>query len=227
MRDAQVYKIRRTTETVVSLRADARECGFAYLENALDDELLATLRAEASAQSVGAFSAIKGDSSPYKAHLADLGDEARSFLRSPPIVQLLQAVLEEPYALSEHASCYTYYESGDFLGLHRDRPVECAATVIVYLDVASPDPQSAQTGLSLRIFGEHGAQTTGPRAVIPTRSGTLVVGRGSRSWHERPPLQAGERVVALTACFAVHTPSLPRHFPHPSEEDKVSTYISF
>jgi len=56
-------------------------------------------------------------------------------------------------------------------------------------------------GLSLRIFNDGETCAAEPCAVIATRVGTVVVGRGSSFWHERPVLQPGERVVALTACF--------------------------
>ncbi|MGA7181152.1 MAG: hypothetical protein WBX11_16420 [Thiobacillaceae bacterium] len=202
MSEAGEYEIRCTTETLLSLRASVSEYGFAYLEDALGDELKAALRAEAVAGSDSARSAIESDTIPYKARIAELGDDALSFLTSPSIVQLFQAMFEEPLVLSKDASCYTFYGPGDFLSLHRDRPVECVATLIAYLVAASPDPQSPQTGLSLRVFGEQSEKAAEPRLVIPTRIGTLVVGRGSRFWHERPPLQPGEHVIALTACFA-------------------------
>ena len=201
MKDTGAYEICVAAETLSSLRAGAREFGFVPLENALSNELMAGLRAEALAQRAIARPALGTDTNPYKSHIAELGDFAQSFLTGSSVARLLQAAFEQPFALSEHASCYTYYEPGHFLGRHRDRPVECAATLIIYLDAASPDPQSAQTGLSLLIFGEDGAGGTEPRAVIPTRIGTLVVGRGS-FWHERPLLQPGEHVVALTACFS-------------------------
>jgi hypothetical protein len=197
----QSYEIRFTTETQLSLRASVSEYGFAYLEDALGDELTA-LRAEAALKRDNARSAIESSAIPYKARIADLGDDALSFLRSPSIAQLLNALFDEPLTLSEDASCYTFYGPGDFLSLHRDRPVECTATLILYLDAASPDPHSPLTGLSLRVFGEHGEKAAEPRLIIPTGIGTMVVGSGSRTWHERPPLQPDERVIALTACFA-------------------------
>lgn len=108
----QSYEIRFTTETQLSLRASVGEYGFAYLENALGDELKAALRAEAAAQSGNAHSAIESRAIPYKARIADLGDDALSFLRSPSIMQLLNALFEEPLTLSEDASCYTFYGPG-------------------------------------------------------------------------------------------------------------------
>lgn len=202
VRDTRAYELRVTAETMQSLRADAINFGFVHVEDALSNELMAGLRTESSAQRTVARPAVGTDANSYRSHIAELGDFARSFLMGSSVARLLQAAFEEPFALSEHASCYTYYEPGNFLSRHRDRPVECATTLIVYLAAASPDPQSAQTGLSLRVFSEDDVSETEPRVVIPTRIGTLVVGRGSTFWHERPLLQPGEHVVALTACFS-------------------------
>jgi hypothetical protein len=205
MADRSVRAIHVARATIARLRAGAREHGFASCEGAIGTDLLAALRAEAVARAAGAHTAVRVDATPYAARLADLGDEARSFLRSPSTLELLGAVFDEPLALSERSSSYTYYGPGEFLGRHVDKPVECAVTLILYVDAASPDPLAPNSGLSLRIYGELGADeaTPAPRSVIPTRVGALVVGRGSRYWHERPPLLPGEQVAALTACFAL------------------------
>jgi hypothetical protein len=195
------YDIRVTTETMSSFRAYASEFGFAHLEDALSNDVMAGLRAEALAQSTVALPAVGTDANAYRSKIAEIGDFARSFLTSSAVEHLLQATFEQPFVLSEHASCYTYYGPGNFLSRHRDRSDACAVTLIVYLDAVSPDPQSAQTGLALRVFGDEGESRIDPSAVIPTRIGTLVAGRGSKFWHERPQLQPGEQVVALTTCF--------------------------
>ena len=201
MKDMGAHDLRITAGTMSSLRAKALEFGFVPLENALGDELMAELRAEALAQRANAQPAEGTDANPYRSHIADVGDCARAFLMDQAVGNLLQAAFDETLELSAHANCYTYYEAGSFLSRHRDRPVECVATLIVYLDAASPDPLSPQTGLSLRVFNDDETGGVKPRTVIPTTVGTVVIGRGSSFWHERPKLQPGERVVALTACF--------------------------
>ena len=40
------------------------------------------------------------------------------------------------------------------------------------------------------------------RLTIPTHTGGIVVGRGSKFWHERPMLEKGEQVAALTGCYS-------------------------
>jgi hypothetical protein len=201
--DTRDNNFRFTAKSSLLFHSSAKEFGFAHLEDALSAELMASLRAEALAQSTVALLAEGTNANPYRSSIAGIGDFAKSFLTGSAVARLLQATFEHPFVLSEHASCYTYYGPGNFLSRHRDRPDACAVTLILYLDAVSPHPQSTQTGLELRVFAEESAIE--PSVVIPTRIGTLVMGRGSRFWHERPLLQTGERVVALTACFSVPT----------------------
>ncbi len=201
MKHTGAHDLRITAETMSSLRTKALEFGFVPLENALGDDLMVELRAEALEQRANARPAEGTDANPYRSYIADVGNCAREFLTNQSVGELLQSAFDEPLELSAHANCYTYYEAGSFLSRHRDRPVECVATLIVYLDAASPDPLSPKTGLSLRVFNDDESGGPNPRAVIATTVGTVVIGRGSSFWHERPELQRGERVVALTACF--------------------------
>lgn len=193
---------------LASLRTSARALGFASLEDSVSNALLAALRHEADTQGDRAEDVTDGGDIVYHARLAKLGDTGAAFLGSAAVSVLLDSVLGRSMILSRDSSCYTYYEAGDFLGPHRDNPDDCEVTLILYLEAHSPRPDARDTGLALRVYGEHYDAAAAPRAVIPTRSGTLVVGQGSRVWHERPRLQAGERVVALTACFCppVSTP---------------------
>jgi|CXWL01.1.fsa_nt_gi hypothetical protein len=198
-----LHNLLSNTKKYLSIRV--QEFGFVCLENALDDEIMASLLAESNMKQSSARKAKENDPISYQASLADIGDTALSLLRSPFIYQILQMISDEPLALTAEASCYTYYGPGDFLSAHRDRFPECAVTVIVYIDATSPNPSSPQTGLSLRIFDEQGADINALRIVIPTQVGSLVIGHGSRVFHERPTLQKGEYVIALTACFRALT----------------------
>ena len=188
-------------KSILLLRARVEEFGFADIYNALTGRIFAGLFAEASMRSHTALPAEGSEANPYRSSIAELGDFARSFLNSASVAGLLQSVFGQSLKLSEQASCYTYYGPGSFIGRHRDRPDACAATLIVYLEAISPKPQSPNSGLVLRVFEESSSHEAEPRLTILTRSGTLVAGRGSQFWHERPTLQPGERVVALTACF--------------------------
>ncbi len=138
----------------------------------------------------------------YQASIASLGPEAKALLFGPEITGLLSAVFREQLAPSEDRCCLTLYREGDHLGPHRDEPAaECRIAVILYIDVRRAAADPLNTGLVLRIYGEHLEEDMRPRLNIPTTPGTLVLGRGAKFWHERPALAQGEYLAALTACY--------------------------
>ena len=186
---------------VEHLRVSTQRKGFASLSSALDADSLRALRAEAARLACETSRAEQRAGVRYRAGIAPLGPRALGVLRSRQVDSLLCRVFGRRYVLSEERSCLTRYEEGDHLGAHRDEPAgECTVTVIVYLE-AKARRCATRTGLELRVYGRTLASHRRPRLVIPTRAGTLVVGRGSRYWHERPTMSKGERVVALTACY--------------------------
>jgi hypothetical protein len=194
-------------EQLVRLRSTVEMYGFACLDHALDQDLLEKLQAEAASKLEIAIAASSDGETPYRARIGTLGEVARGLLESPETTDLLHAVFGESLTLTDDASCFTYYRDGDFLSLHCDRAVACRVTMIVYLDAASPDRNAPNTGLALKIYGASKPSGEAPRMVIPTIVGSLVIGRGSETWHERPPLQRGEHVMALTACFSAALPA--------------------
>ena len=139
----------------------------------------------------------------YSAGIVPLVPAALSLLSDPDLTGPLQALTGKRPVLSEDMSCITIYEPGDRLGPHLDQPADrCAVTCILYLSCQSPDPDAPDSGLQLKVYGADRASILFPaRHSIRTRPGRLVLGRGSQVWHERPALRAGERVMALTACF--------------------------
>src|SRR6185295_10895773 len=106
----------------------------------------------------------------------------------------LYSVFDERLMLAEGVSCLTFYGEGDHLGPHVDEPAsECAVTILVYLDASgAASPPAPGTGLVLRVYTEQKPEGEAARLTIPTRTGAIVVGRGSRVWHERPRLLPGE-----------------------------------
>ncbi len=184
------------------LKSDLRRVGFASVENSINDTLLKSLREEASIQWATARRVLDDGIVSYKAHLADLGDVARAFLTAPIFTEFLQLVFDQSFVLTESSSCYTYYETGDFLSPHQDSADDCEITVLVYLDASSPNPKSSNTGLSLKIYEDHAGKPAKQLHTIKTQRGLVVTGRGSKQWHSRPPLLIGERVTLLSACFS-------------------------
>jgi len=176
--------------------------GFAPLAGFLRPDWLGAMQAEAEVHLAGAVRAEQQEGLSYSAAMAGLGPVARAFLAHPEMLSLLGGHFGGAHALTEDMSCFTRYDAADHLGPHLDEPAaKCAITVIVYLDAVSPDPGSAESGLVLKVYGEDAASVGRTRLRIPTRAGTVVLGRGARVWHERPPLAPGERVTAITACY--------------------------
>lgn len=139
----------------------------------------------------------------YRAGITYLGEQAQAFLTGRPLLSCLRQLTGERLRLTVEMSCLTVYEEGDQLGPHLDQPAEkCRVTFIFYLACRSPDPGNARTGLQLKVYGEERASIRRPpKQVIKTMAGAFVIGRGAQVWHERPRLQKGEQVQALTACF--------------------------
>lgn len=193
------------------LRWSVEIFGFADFDGAIAPEAFDALRAEACASLPGALEAERsadgtdlpeGAPRSYRAGITGLGPLALGFLTDAAVLQLLRDYFGGDYALSEGISCLTVYTSGGHLGAHLDRPTEdCAVTIIVYLYAISPAAAAPDTGLVLLVYGEDEASVGKARLRIPTRPGSIVLGQGSRVWHERPPLRPGESVVAITGCF--------------------------
>lgn len=177
---------------------------FAPFVGAIQDDWLVALQAEANARSSGAVLAQQDDGLCYKASITNLGPVALDFLTHPEVTRLLRTYFGGTYTLSKDISCLTFYDATSHLGAHLDEPSEkCTVTIILYLEAIRLGPQTAQTGLVLNVYGADKSSIGAPSLQIPTRSGTLVLGRGSQVWHERPKLQAGESVTAITGCYTV------------------------
>jgi hypothetical protein len=115
---------------------------------------------------------------------------------------LLSVIFGGSFVLTENRSCLTFYKEGDHLGRHLDEPAEeCVVTIIVYVAATGPSIRSQETGLELRVYEQQMTENCNARLTIPTHTGGIVVGCGSKFWHERPMLQKGEQVAALTGCY--------------------------
>jgi hypothetical protein len=184
------------------LRRSIESYGFGALADAVVPTVLQAMQAEAESSFGLASLAEQSTDMGYRARIVALGPAAAEFLRGEDTLDMLHTVFDERFALTQDRSCLTFYADGDYLGRHRDRPAEdCAVTAIIYLAAASPAPGSPRSGLMLRIYGEAQQPEPQPRLSIPTRVGSVVVGRGSTFWHERPLLGKGEYVAAITGCY--------------------------
>jgi len=189
-------------QSIEKLRSSIDSFGFGLLTDAIAPSLLERLQNEATERSKGATFAEQSSGLAYRASITSLGPCARDFLGNPKMTDFLTSIFGGRFVLTEHRSCLTFYKTGDHLGPHLDKPAEeCMVTIIVYLIARGPVRDSDQTGLQLRVYGEE--LTENPQAIltIPTTTGAIVLGRGSRIWHGRPSLQEGEFVAALTGCY--------------------------
>jgi hypothetical protein len=191
------------------LRREVSELGFGHLEQAFLPAALERLRQEAVGAFADATHAEQAEALRYRASIGACGRQTMAFLSSAEAESLLDAVFGGPFTLAQEVSCITFYGAGDHLGPHLDEPADrCAVTILIYLDARSPMPDAPESGLNLRVYGRVFEPGRPAAKIIPTRAGTIVLGRGSRYWHERPPLRAGERVIAITGCYA---PTTVRH----------------
>jgi len=195
--------IRGMTDPVLAARPELETVGFTCLQGRIPAAQVAALRAEALRLRGSTQTAARSNGHGYRARLAGLGAVGRAFLSGHPMTELIGALFDRSLVPEMGASCYTYYGPGDFLGAHLDHPEQCLATAILYLDVVRPESPAASTGLVLHILeGDPAQGRRAPRAILPTSAGALVLGLGSAHWHERPTLQDGEYLVAMTACYS-------------------------
>lgn len=187
-----------------SALSDLNTVGFTCIQGLISSALTSELRAEALHNKNEAKAVSDTSGHGYRAHLSGLGDDGRAFLSGNTMTELIGALFDRPMAPNKVASCYTYYQPGDFLGAHIDHPEQCLVTAILYLDVVHSERKVDMTGLELHILedaisGEHRKA----RTILPTQAGALVIGLGSTNWHERPALQDGEHLIAMTACYSM------------------------
>jgi hypothetical protein len=183
-------------------RNNLKTAGFTSIDTVFSSQSLSELRSEALHRKKDSVAVCGTYQCQYKAHLAGLGSTGIAFLAGDRISQLLDILFGLPLTLQTSASCYTYYQPGDFLDPHLDDEELCLVTVILYLDVVHSDKRADKTGLELHILGKHLSADNKPQAVLPTQTGSLIIGLGSAHWHKRPTLQNGEFVTAITACYS-------------------------
>ena len=187
---------------VDAMISSVRRFGFGALDRALRGPVLDNLRMEAQRRLKAASHAKSESGLRYSARVGGLGEVALSLLKGADLSGLLEEVFGATFTLSEEISCFTFYAAQDHLGAHQDKPADrCVVTIIVYLHAVSPAPDAPDTGLVLNVYGETEDSVGHTRLAIPTTPGTLVLGKGSRVWHERPRLKDGEEVIAITGCY--------------------------
>jgi Rps23 Pro-64 3,4-dihydroxylase Tpa1-like proline 4-hydroxylase len=181
------------------LKTQLADLGFCEFPDALGREKFERLRREAIDQFDHAFFSESRDGLVYEAYIADFGPEAKAYLGSPDMQDLLTGLIGRPYALDAGKSCFTYYLEGGFLEPHLDDIAgEEPLSVLTYLWAGSDDPARHDSGLKLNLY-QAGNE---PSFVFQTREASLLIGFGTRVRHGRPRLRASEKVIVINGSFA-------------------------
>jgi hypothetical protein len=205
--DQTMHQVAYTATDVERLKSSIDEFGFGCVPHAILPEALDGLRAEAKERFALALLAEQKAELSYKANVVSLGERAKELVTSSKTYDLLHTLFGEKFELVNDSSCLTYYGEGHHLGPHLDKPAtSCLVTMIAYLQAWGPEPRPSETGLVLRVYGQDQASLSAACMSIPTYAGSLVLGRGSKFWHERPMLLQGEYVTAITGCYRPISP---------------------
>lgn len=176
-----------------------------YGPPALSSRLFEALCRDAETQRAGGWGQPQQPTVEHRAWRAEPGDEGQAFLRSQEVLELLQALVGEPVLPSPVGTCYTYYEGpGGHMDTHLDRAIDCSFTLILYLQVDWAGSTQPGPGLNLEFWppGPLPEPDQPPTHRIASRPNLLLIGKGAQVPHRRLPLADGERLVALTACYA-------------------------
>ena len=194
--DAQLSGIRRSVE----------DYGFHCLHNAIATETLEALSHEARGQRSEAKRAVsESPDLPYSSRVASLGPAAIHVLKNMASASLLEPVFGRAFHYCPDASCYTFFEEGDYLDTHRDDASNCEVTLLFYLSASTLRPDLQQSGLNLSVYTDECDTPGALLKTIATPQGAIMFGHGSRFWHRRHRLQVGEHIWMLTACFTSAT----------------------
>ncbi|WP_141521689.1 hypothetical protein [Novosphingobium sp. PC22D] len=176
--------------------------GFHCLPDAMSSETLEELAREACCRRAEAKRAVSESADlPYSSRVAPLGPSAIHVLGSMASAALLEPVFGRRFRYCPDASCYTFFEAGDFLETHRDDASNCEVTLLFYLSASPFRPDKQASGLNLSVYADDGDAPGALLKIIATPQGAIMFGRGSRFWHRRHRLQEGEHIWMLTACF--------------------------
>jgi len=203
MQAASITEISRLDGTQLPGIRHSIDCfGFHCLPDAMSSKMLEELAREAQCRRAEAKCAVSLSADlPYSSHVAPLGPLAIHVLGTMASPALLEPVFGRQFRYCPDASCYTFFEEGDFLETHRDDASNCEVTLLFYLSASALRPDKQASGLKLSVYADGGDAPGTLLKTIATPQGAIMFGHGSRFWHRRHRLQPGEHIWMLTACF--------------------------
>ncbi len=194
-------------ETQVLIEAPARaladfsQRGLMVFERLVSEAVCRALQEEARSAFSGSWTCVRGpeDQPPLQRNRrAELGPVARGLVGDPSLLQLLRNASGLAVQPSYEATCFTYYQGGDYLAVHQDRKNSCIMTLLLYLGVEWSRETGPGPGLSLSV---HDREYGPSQLRIPSAVGKAVILMGSQIWHGRRQLWPRESVATLSACF--------------------------
>ena len=189
------------SEKAARLNAAIETDGFAYMANAIPENLWAELRNECACARKTANSAQSDSPRAYRSSLSSLGQVGLDLVKFRAPDEILAPIFDQKFEYCEDASCYTFFETDDFLSPHLDGADNCEVTLLFYISATEPGLNPEESGLYLSIYDEGPGETPKLRKSIATPEGGIMVGRGSKVLHGRNKLSEGEKIWMLTACF--------------------------
>lgn len=181
--------------------ADFSQRGLAVFEQLVSKPVCEALVEEARSARSQSWACERGpqDQPPLQRNRrAELGPVARGLVGDPSLLQLLRTASGLAVQPSYEATCFTYYQGGDYLAVHQDRKNSCIMTLLLYLGVEWSRDRGPGPGLSLSV---HDREYGPSQLQIPSAVGKAVILMGSRIWHGRRQLWPRESLAALSACF--------------------------
>jgi hypothetical protein len=171
---------------------------------ALTNEAIQELRAEAAKQRHGGSWPLRygdGRSRVPEANMrGHFGPVARGFLNRDSVPRLMRTITGQAVYPSWSASCYTWYDvPGAWLGRHCDKQDACFLTMLVGLESEWPTGSGPPPGNQLWIYDSFDVGR--PLFRVTTLVNRITILDGKRWPHERQPVQEGQRVSVLCACF--------------------------
>ena len=130
-----------------AIRNSVARDGFVYLGGSIPSGILDPLRRECIQAKASAKKAEGTGDLAYRSSLASLGDFGQKILKEHASSDVLELIFGRTFKYCEDASCYTYYDEGDFLGPHLDGADNCEVTLLLYLDASEPGPDHETSGL--------------------------------------------------------------------------------
>ena len=190
-----------TQEDYTKYREKISKEGFVKLKNPFGRNIYQKIAREGTLKFTEAKHACGNKDLAYSSRLTGLGPEAERFLNSIEVRVFLSEIFNQNYKVNADTSCYTYYQTNDFLSPHKDGDEGCDITLLFYFLSEYSKTITPSPGMYLQVFKDASHSFGELQVSHFTEAEYIIVGKGSKWWHGRSVLRDEERVGMVTACF--------------------------